>query len=684
MAALNLKWTADDLCGRDPATVLVSDTEVGPGHWTWGGRRLSDGKEVLFEHSFRKQMTDAQRDRLRRIMEDHTIVGYNYLNYDWPMVAEAIRGADNETLKRRSDQIIGNRLRYWQMENVIGYRLPEFEIWDLFEPQPNPMISLKALNGRMHGRWMQELPYHHEQELTAEELDHTIRYMWNDLDATELLLWNLRAEMKLRAALGKQYGMNFMSKSDSQIGEAIVKKKVEQALGRRVERVDTPPGTTFHYKIPPYLRFYNPQLVEMTERLAKTEFVVKADGKVDLPKWISEAIIQIDEMIYSMGIGGLHSTEANRSIYTDADHILIDFDVASYYPAIILNSGLFPKALGPLFLEIYRAIRDERVRAKQAGEKVTAEGLKIALNGVFGKLGSKFSVLYAPHLLLATTLTGQLSVLMLIDWLAQAGVQAVSGNTDGVVFKVPRSMYAGLKLDENGKVTARLNPSPMADLIENWEKETGFELEAVPYRSLHNISVNTYIAIKEDGKIKRKGTLANPWSNPDDTREQLKKTPNMTICSDAVTAFIQKGVPLEKTILECKDVRGFITVVKVTGGGVWGARELPSGDIDISGADYLGKEVRYYWAADGKPIFYKTADSRTGNHKKVPKTDGARPMMTLLDELPEDLDLERYVQEARELLMECGAAYRPPEAKKITVRGWRQAQRVLRTLVLVD
>ena len=48
-------------------------------------------------------------------------------------------------------------------------------------------------------------------------------------------------------------------------------------------------------------------------------------------------------------------------------------------------------------------LREERER-----QKVKAEGGKISSVGVFGKLGSSYSFLYSPYLLIATTLTGQL------------------------------------------------------------------------------------------------------------------------------------------------------------------------------------------------------------------------------------------------------------------------------------
>jgi hypothetical protein len=38
--------------------------------------------------------------------------------------------------------------------------------------------------------------------------------------------------------------------------------------------------------------------------------------------------------------------------------------VASYYPAIIINTGLYPRHLGRDFLTVYRKMRDDRIVAK--------------------------------------------------------------------------------------------------------------------------------------------------------------------------------------------------------------------------------------------------------------------------------------------------------------------------------
>jgi DNA polymerase elongation subunit (family B) len=98
---------------------------------------------------------------------------------------------------------------------------------------------------------------------------------------------------------------------------------------------------------------------------------------------------------------------------------------------------LHPMQIGPAFNDIYSGWIDRRIAAKRAGDKKVADSLKTLVNGTFGKTGSVWSILYAPDLMLAVTLGGQLSLFMLIEQLELSGLRVVSANTDGVV--VPTS-----------------------------------------------------------------------------------------------------------------------------------------------------------------------------------------------------------------------------------------------------
>jgi hypothetical protein len=661
----------------DTRPTVVCDIEIYHGFLLISFTRVSDGAVRTFEWSNRSTI---DWEKVRTILMGSRIITYNGKGFDIPLIWYALGGASLADVKRACDQIIEGGVKYWEVENLLGIRVPQIDHIDLIEPQPNAFASLKTLNGRLHGKRMQDLPYPPTHRPTHDEMDNLTEYCGNDLDATELLFNALAEPLAIREDLSARWGTDLRSKSDAQVGETIIRKRVKQITGEDPQKVDTPAGHLFPYRPPAYIRFEHPVLVDILERLRTTEFIVKSNGKVDLPEWLDGREVVIGETTYVMGIGGLHSTEKNRTVLSDADHVLIDADVAAYYPEIILGSGLYPRSLGKAFLEAYAGIKQDRIKAKRRAQEIkrelktspanvealkieldrrTAEdkGGKIQINGLFGKLGSPYSIVYAPHLMIAVTLTGQLALLMLIQRAEAAGIPVVSANTDGLVFRIPR-VLAGMPI-ENARLTGA---GVLRDILEQWERDTGFELECVAYRGLYSQSVNTYIAITEDGKTKRKGVLANPRAEGD-IRTQLMNNPSMNVCADAVVEFLSKGTPIDDTIRARRDIRDFVTVVKVQGGGTWRG-------------EYLGKVVRYIWSPGGEEILYKDPHPTTGNYKKVSKTDGCLPMMELPDEFPEHLiDYDRYIEAARDILADVGAVARPipfkrPKVYKVHRRAW--------------
>lgn len=590
-------------------------------------------------------------DRLRRLKRQKLSLGYNIKNFDDPLTAMACNGASTDEIKDAANLIIQSGVKWWEVERTLGIEIPKkWRQSDLMEVNPAIHQSLKTMNGRLMGKEMEDLPIEHDHEVADQEMK-LITYWIKDLKATALLAYTLRNDLHLREELGKELGVDLMSKSDSQMGFAVIKKRIEDRRGSAIRKTEIKTAVSFRYKAPSYVKFELPQLKEVLRKIHDHTFVTKVDGKVDLPKWLSEEKITIGPSSFQMGIGGLHSTESNRCVLADQDNVIVSEDVAGMYPKMMLNLKMYPEAVGPDFVPVFQGIYDDRIKAKKAGDKIKDKGYKIACNGGgFGRLGSKFSITFAPHMLIATTVTGQLSLLMLIERAWLKGIPVVSANTDGAEFLCPRSMFNGWIM-KDGKATDRLAPSPIADIIEQWERDTDMVLEGVEYTALYNQSVNSYIALKADGSHKRKGPLSNPWGADKcdfDTRGQMMKNPQAYICSDAVLAFLKYGTPIEDTIRACTDVRAFITVVNATGGATW---TEPGGD-----EEYLGKVVRYYWAKNGAPIIKIKPHPSTGNRPKVSKTDGCRPLMTLPDDygLPEDLDFQRYVAEAKEILKNIG------------------------------
>lgn len=622
-------------------TTAATDTECYQDYWLIYFRDLDSDRRKYFDMYPGKPLDrDGLRETLRRVR----MITFNGNNYDLPMITLALDGASCAELKRASDSIIMADVRPWEFYEFHGIKPPSFiDHIDLIEVAPGKQDDqlrgpgLKIYGGRLHSQRMENLPIEPDERIPPEARKTIISYCGTDLQVTIDLANELREQIELRSLMSNEYKVDLRSKSDAQIAEAVIKHEVEKALNRRIKKPELDRPGRFFYKPPAFIDFRTANMQRMFQKVCNTPLVIGRNGRVQKTDEFDELACKIGESTYKMGIGGLHSQEERRSLYTTEDAILIDEDVTGYYPKLIINNNLIPPACGPRFHSIFAGIYERRVKAKRAKQKAIAETLKIVLNGTFGKLGQPYSIFYAPRQMITVTITGQLSLLMAIERLEMRDIQVVSANTDGFTSLVPR----------------RLMDTFHATLFD-WECDTGFDLEEVRYRSLHNRSVNGYIAIPfawdsekkcwDESKIdkpKRKELYAQAGPGLP-AAMGLKKNPAAGICTEAVVEYLCHGTALEDTIEKCQDIRQFLSVRTVKGGGVW------NGEV-------LGKAVRWYYATDVTGgITYKAS----GN--LVPKSEGARPCMDLPDEFPDDVDYSWYIDEAYAILKDLAVDFVDP------------------------
>ena len=545
---------------------------------------------------------------LRGTLKKHTIVSFNGNSYDVPMLLALLYGYSNEQLKELSDYLITVPGAKWKWRKVFDVNNVKMDHIDLIEVAPG-MASLKVYGGRLHAPKLQDLPIELSATISDNDAQELRTYCINDLETTRLLLNTLEKQIDLRVRMSEDYSADLRSKSDAQIAESVINDALK-GQGVIAKRPDIEAGTAYKYKTPDFIEFKHPELVKVLSDIEQSLFVVKDNGSIQMPDALNNRLIPVGYSKYRMGIGGLHSTEKKQTVVCDEDHLLFDTDVASYYPNIILGESLFPRHLSAKFLDIYGMIVNRRLKAKAEGDKVTADSLKITINGSFGKLGSKYSTLYSPDLLIQVTITGQLSLLMLIEQIESIGAQVVSANTDGIVTLCPKELY-----------------QQVCDAVMRWEFSTGYDMEETRYKGIYSRDVNNYIAVCDDGKTKGKGAYASPG---------LMKNPNNLICVSAVVEYLTNRTPVEQTIYECDDLTQFVTIRAVKGGAV-------------KGDDFLGKTVRWYYSdsIDGT-INYKT------NGNKVPRSEGAKPCLQLPYTLPGDIDYQWYINESKTILHDIG------------------------------
>jgi len=587
---------------------------------------------------------------LVNLLSYYTIVTFNGTGYDVPILTLALYGADNKTLKEAGDKIIVERMAYWQFYTHYQVEPPEYlDHVDVMEVAAGVRIGLKMYGGRMHAPLMQDLPVPFDVPIPPSMYPPIRHYCGNDRELTWMMRVGLKDRLALRVAIGLRYNIDVRSKSDAQIAEAVIKAQLPFRPTKRY----ISHGYTFKYEPPTYIRFATPQLQALLQTVRDAEFLVSDKEEaimlgyedvtrtgVVIPPELSGRSIQIGTGTYRIGIGGLHSQESNVSHYARGGKKIKDIDVKSYYPSMILGMGMYPEQLGEDFLRIYRAVYDTRLRAKSEADRIRAlwegigaaelkqeaddyqtesDGLKIVLNGTFGKLFSKYSILYAPEFGIATTMTGQLLLLMLIEMMELTGIRVVSANTDGIV----------LKMDDNQEELARSN-------VAWWERVTGLEMEESEYSSIHFRDVNNYVAITTKGKVKRKGIFRESGLIEN-------KHPDKDICAEAIVVHLKTGASIEQTITNCTDIKKFLTVRNAAGG----ANYIASPDAT---PEFLGKAVRWYYGANAKNAW--VSDAKSGN--KVAGSDGAVPIMRLPETFPTDVDYQHYITIANKMLTEIG------------------------------
>jgi hypothetical protein len=619
--------------------VLINDDEVYVNFFVAAFRSKQTGSVSLVEcYGEHATLSGTDRAKLRWILENFQTEGFNSLSYDMTINALAIEGFDTANLKLASDKMIIEQMRPGEILRAGRTKRLECNHVDLIEVAPL-FGSLKTYGARLHVPKLQDLPFHPATVLSPQQAAIVRWYCVNgDTTATAFLSQHLREHIDLRVQFGEQYGEDWRSLSDAQMAEQVMRHEIKRVTGKfpKKPKKGQAVGDVFRYQPPSYVSFQGAELQEALREMCSVDIEVGPTGHAMCPKEIRERVVTIGGKKYKVGMGGLHSQEKRQAVVSGPGLRVIDRDVTGYYPDLILRNGFCSPELGQVFLRAYSGMVARRTAAKREVErmdrsdpryaalKAEADGLKIANNGIFGKTADPYSVVYHVPSMVQITITGQLSLLMAIEWLELAGIPVVSANTDGIVVACPTDRY-----------------ELMLKVFAAWEQRTGLKTEETEYRALYSRDVNNYIAVKMDGKTKTKGAYCERGSAHNSV---LSKNPEVLVCSDAAQAFLSTGKPVEQTIRECRDVRRFVSVRQVTGGGVkvW----------DASHTEFLGKTIRWYYAVDvpGEIVYAK-------NGNKVPRSDGAKPLMELpIDNaVPPDVDFDWYVAFANRILNEVGA-----------------------------
>ena len=437
-----------------------------------------------------------------------------------------------------------------------------------------------------------------DRYIIDEWIEPTMHYNKNDVFIVCEMIRLYLDEVKLRYQITKSYELDVLNSSRSNIADRLFEKfysefsglKPQQWKGKHTQRTIM----SFKKVILPFIEFKTPELQLLLSEMKKTS--ITSLGKDSFKKEI-----KLGNLVYTIATGGLHSQDIPRELrskliqddsstgediwanITDDSYIYVHWDIASFYPSLIVNFNVAPAHMNEgCFVKLVKWLRDTRVSAKHSTEdyidgipkEVLAEVLKIVINSLYGKLGDENSEICDRLAVLKVTINGQLLIMMLCEELELNGIEVVSANTDGIVVKL-------YKKDKEKFDT----------ISENWKNITKFGADSEEYICYINRDINNYCVQELNGKLSYKGAL-----NPKMYAINLQKGYDMPIVAQAVVNYFIDGKPIMESLYECKNILDFCKTQNV-------GKQFHVEYATNKGFEPLQRNVRYYVSTQGGVIY---------------------------------------------------------------------------------
>jgi hypothetical protein len=601
-------------------------------------------------HEFEVSRWSNSLDKFIKFISDkngYYWVGYNNLSFDSQVIEYIIRTNDDwhelsgleicaKIAQKAADVIHDSNYGVFPEYREYELSLKQLDLFKLNHfDNKNRMVSLKRLEFEMDLENIEEMPIHHTKvDMSKKDIELTMNYCKNDVMATyefykvtigdtEHPLYKGNNQVQLRLDIQEEFGINCLNYSDSKIGDEMIKKYYCQEKG--IEYSQLPKKGYFRTEInvrnciANYVQFQTPQLKEFLKNIKKLKLKLLDDFK--------ESVVFYNNT-YSFMKGGLHTENSPKIFEADDEYEIIDWDVSSYYPAIIINNEKYPHHLGREFLRGYKQMFEKRLELKPLAKKDKkikgiVGALKLAVNSVYGKSSDMQNWIYDRQLTMFTTITGELSLMMLIEAYEINDIHVISANTDGVTIMLKKT-----HIDKMNEINAW------------WMELTSYELERTDYKKIIFSTVNDYLAIKTDGEIKKKGDFLTDF--------ELHKNKSARIVPMALEQYYIHDIPVDTTIVNHNNIFDFCL------------RQKASKDFHYEGHTKDGKTVynkliRYYVSNIGEKLMKVKNESCTTNAAPVSQVEAGEWVMTVCNHLTKDHPLTNvnhsyYIEKANRII----------------------------------
>ena len=609
-------------------TVLVYDIEVFPNVFSNTLKNTETKEVTVFEISNRiNNIVEVATNMTNLFLnKDCLFCGYNNIHYDNPImnfIIANIHTMPNDyqrvcaAIYKLSQTIVTSETsaswKQWKYAN-------NFATLDLLTMlfSQKLRVGLKEMQVTMQYHNVQEYEGNFDDWLPDSEIDKMLSYNLNDVESTEELLYRCKADIDLRLGIQEEFGVDVLSKDGMSIGTEILKVKYLEKTGKSwwdIKDLRSPADTiNLNEIIFPFIEYKTPVLQDLLKEMKHQSVSPGRKGY--------EKHFFLDNVEVTVGVGGIHTVNKPEKIIPKENELLLDSDVNSLYPSLIISYNLVPKHLGKEFLEIYSQVREDRLYAKRNHQDVKNTTYKLALNGATGNYQNEYSWLYDPIAVMKIRINGQLLLLMLTEMLLDAGAKLKQLNTDGILYIIPKSV-------------------DYQSILKRWEEKTKLTLETEEYEAFYQYAINDYLAIgkgysetKNKKLIKQKGLFI--------TKVNLGKGMQPIIIPEALNRYFVDGIPIEQTIRECKDLNKFITYQK--------ADKKFSVEYDNK---LIARINRYYISTNG-PYLYKciVENGKRTDYTNMLKASGVTIVNNLdeIKEFPTNINYRYYITECNKII----------------------------------
>ena len=489
-------------------------------------------------------------------------VGYNNVRYDKWILKTILCGFNPYEM---SKHIIDENKSPWDFSSLVKKNF-NFVNYDAMVDG-----SLKLMEGYL-GNSIEEssVPFTIDRKLTDAEIQETIKYCTHDVEQTIEVFINSIDQFNTKIHFIKHYKLplSFLEKTMAQLSCHILGGN---GKGKRFD-------DEFDYPIVDCL--------DIKRYIDVVEFFKNRNS------YGNNHVRVVAGIPHTFSSGGVHGNAGviknnkNNATPIHIKGILVMIDITAYYPS---QQKQFK--FGYRVMDNYKEfeyIHDTNIQYKRLGDKKARLPFKIMDNAISGQLKQPNSKLYDPMSNNSITVNGQLMLLDLIEHLEKElpNFELVQSNTDGILIKLS-------KIEDYTKLD---------DIVYEWECRTGMKMDfdLFEHGEIYQKDCNNYLLVdRKTGAVKRKGGYVKKLSPLDY---------DLPIVNKALVDFMINGVPVEKTINECDDMKEFQMV-----------RRISKKYINIKYGDKVLNErcIRIYASVDRNDGGVSMLSGRTHKYEKI-------------------------------------------------------------------